>query len=205
MRSPIRPAADLEGFPGTLRPSAAFLPGLRPFPAPSWPLVAQLPVLDVNGALLADLSAREPFAADPPIAALFACDPFLRVPDAAATLARAGVAEVLNWPSVQAHEGETAAALAAVGYRAEAEFRTLLAFAACGLQPLAFAATRGAVDAALAAGLRRVVLPSGEAWATLASHVAVEGGEAILWSDEPLQAPAASPPQSARPRRRIRL
>lgn len=203
MPCPVRPAADLAGIPDDRRPSVAFLPGLRPFPAPSWPLVAQLPVLDVNGALLADLAAREPFAADPPVAAVFACDPFLRVQDAAAVLRRAGVVKVLNWPSVQAHEGEAAAALAAVGYRAEAEFRTLLAFEALGLQPLAFAATRSALDAALAAGLRRLVLPEGEALAALASHVAVEGGEAIPWSDEPL-APAATP-QSARPRRRIRL
>ncbi|MBS7792297.1 hypothetical protein KTR66_20030 [Roseococcus sp. SDR] len=204
MPFPVRPAADLAAIPLAQRASTAFLPGLRPFAASSWPLVAQLPVLDVNGALLADLAAREPFVEHPPIAAIFACDPFLRVADAAAVLRGARISQVLNWPSVQAHEGEAAAALAAVGYRAEAEFRTLLAFAAQGLQPLAFAATRGAVDAALTAGLRRLVLPVGEDWAALASHVAVEGGEAIAWSDAPFT-PAVAPPQSSRPRRRIRL
>jgi hypothetical protein len=96
-------------------------------------------VLDVNGALLAALAAAEPFRHAPPVAAVFACDPFLRVADAAAALRRAGIAQVLNWPSVQAHDGEAAAALAAVGYRMEAEFRTLLAFASHGLEPLAFA------------------------------------------------------------------
>jgi predicted TIM-barrel enzyme len=205
MRAPVRPVADLLGVPDDLRRSAAFLPGLAPFPARLWPVVAHLPVLDVNGALLADVAAREPFTRAPPIAAVFACDPFLRVADAAVALARAGIREVLNWPSVQAHEGESAAALAAVGYRAEAEFRTLLAFAERGLLPLAFAATRGAVDAALALGLRRLVLPSGGAWAELAGHVAVEGGEAIPWSEEPLTPPASTSRQSARPSRRMRL
>lgn len=193
MRETLRPVA----CPKAAGPSTAFIPALAPFPAPLWPLVAHLPVLDVNGALLLALSGLRPFAAAAPVAAVFACDPFLRVADAAVALRRAGIGRVLNWPSVQAHDGEAAAALAAVGYRAEAEFRVLLAFAAHGLEPLAFAAGRGAADAALAFGLRRLVLPAGEGWADLASHVAVEGGVALAWSD--------APAQTAMPRRRIRL
>lgn len=183
MSSLLRPVARVADLPPRLRASAVFVPALAPFAPGLWPLVAHLPVLDVNGALLAALAAGAPFRRAPPIAAVFACDPFLRVADAAAVLRRAGIAQVLNWPSVQAHDGEAAAALAAVGYRAEAEFRALLAFAAHGLEPLAFAAGRGAVDTALALGLRRFVLPMGERWAELASHVAVEGGTALAWSD----------------------
>ncbi|MCW8084156.1 hypothetical protein [Sabulicella glaciei] len=200
----LRPTSRLDGASPQDRAASVFLPCLSPFPAKLWPLVAHLPVLDVNGTLAAALAGCPALRASPPVAGIFACDPFLRVPDLAEILGRAGFAEVVNHPSVQAHEGEAAAALSAVGYRAEAEFRVLLRFREQGMRPIARAATRQAVEVALALGLRRILLhPPGPGpappgwWDSMAAHVVIEGGEALAWSD--------APPQTLRPRRRMRL
>ncbi|MBR0663043.1 hypothetical protein GXW71_01625 [Roseomonas hellenica] len=203
----LQPRAELDAIGPAQRARALFLPALAPFPPETWPLVALLPVLDINGSLRAALEARRPFRRAPPIAAIFACDPFLRLADMTGVLRRAGITAVANYPTVQLFEGETAAALAAVGYRAEAEFRLLERLAAEGFAPIACATSRQAVDAALGLGLRRILLHPGLSppidpavwWAELAGHIAVEGGEAVAWS-----APPAAP-QLSRPRRRIRL
>jgi len=110
--------ASLGGLPPPQRACAVFVPALASFPPETWPLVALLPVLDVNGALRAALEGRRTFRSAPPIAAIFACDPFLRLADMATMLRQAGITQVVNYPTVQLFEGETAAALAAVGYRA---------------------------------------------------------------------------------------
>ncbi len=198
----LHPQADLRGLRPAARAGAVFLPALAPFRRESWPLVAMMPVLDVNGALRAALAARPPFAQDPPVAGIFACDPFLRLTDLVAMLRGAGITAVVNYPTVQVLEGETAAALASVGYRAEAEFRLLQRLAEQGFAPIACATSRRAVDAALGAGLRRILLHPGLArppdpaawWADLAGHVAIEGGTALAWAD-----------QASSPRRRMRL
>lgn len=203
----LQPCAELGAIGPAERARALFLPALAPFPPATWPLVALLPVLDINGSLRAALEARRAFRSAPPIAAIFACDPFLRLADMAGVLRRAGITTVTNYPTVQLFEGETAAALAAVGYRAEFEFRQLERLAAQGFTPIACAASRQAVDAALGLGLRRILLHPGLSppvdpaawWAELAGHIAIEGGEALAWA-----APPATP-QLSRPRRRMRL
>ncbi len=190
MAPTLQPRAELDALSPAQRESAIFLPAVAPFPPATWPLVAFLPVLDINGALLAALEARRPFRGAPPVAGLFACDPFLRLADMAAALRRAGITTVVNYPTVQIFEGETAAALATVGYRAEAEFRLLQRLAEAGFTPVACATSRRAVDAALGLGLRRILLHPGLSppadpagwWAELAGHVAIEGGEALAWS-----------------------
>lgn len=200
----LQPCAQLDALPPAERARRVFLPALAPFPVESWPLVALLPVLDINGSLAAALAGRRPFRGAGPIAGIFACDPFLRLADLAAALRAAGITQVVNYPTVQFFEGETAAALAAVNYRAEAEFRLLQRLAGMGFAPIACATSRIAVDAALGLGLRRILLhpglaPRAEAegwWTALATRVAVEGGEALAW---------AAPDQSASPRRRMRL
>ena len=204
-RITLEPQARLDALRPAQRARSVFLPALDGFPPRLWHLVALLPVLDINGALRAALAAGRPFRAAPPIAGLFACDPFLRLADLAAALRRAGIMTVVNYPSVQLLEGETAAALATVGYRAEAEFRLLQRLAAEGFTPVACATTRRAADAALGLGLRRILLHPGIAppadpaawWADLAGHVAIEGGEALAWT--------APSDQVSRPSRRIRL
>lgn len=202
----LEPRASLDGLRPAERGRALFLPALAPFPPATWPLVALLPVLDINGALREALARRRPFRADPPSAGLFACDPFLRVTDMAALLGRAGIRQVVNFPTVQMFGGETAAGLASVDYRAEAEFRLLLRFAEHGFSPVACATSRRAVDAALGAGLRRILLHPGLArpadparwWAELAGHVAAGRGEALAWRP-------GAPRQGSMPRRRMRL
>jgi len=199
----LEPRADLDALSPARRMRAVFLPALASFPPEIWHLVALLPVLDINGALRAALAARRPFRGAPPIAGIFACDPFLRLADMATALRRAGIAAVVNFPTVQVFEDETAAALATVGYRAEAEFRLLQRLAERGFAPIACATSRHAVDAALGLGLRRILLLSGVSppadprawWAELAGHVAIEGGQALAWAA----------PQASMPRRRIRL
>ncbi|MGK7868089.1 hypothetical protein [Falsiroseomonas sp. E2-1-a20] len=186
------------------RPGRVFLPALASFPVDTWPLVALLPVLDINGALASALGAGRPFRGGAPVAGIFACDPFLRLTDLAATLRAAGITQVVNYPTVQIFEGETAAALAAVNYRADFEFRLLLRLAGLGFAPIACATSRAAVDAALELGLRRILLHPGVApradsagwWTPLATRVAVEGGVALGWQ---------MPDQASSPRRRIRL
>lgn len=187
-RSPI---ASLEGLRPAQRAHSIWLPALAPFPASLWPLVSLLPVLDINGALAAALEGQAPFGGAPPAAGIFACDPFLRPTDLAAGLHRVGIREVVNAPTIQLFDGETAAELGSVGYRAEAEFRLLLRLAERGLEPIACVTSRAAADLALGLGLRRLLLHPGLTppadpqawWADLAGHVAIEGGEALLWQD----------------------
>lgn len=196
------PVAKLEGLRPEARASSIYLPALAPFPKASWPVMGLLPVLDINGALIEVLARRHPFRSAPPLAGIFACDPFLRPADMASALLRAGIRQAVNLPTVQIFDGETAAVLASVGYRAEAEFRILLRMAELGVEPVACATSRAAVDLALGLGLRRILLHPGLTapedraawWADLAGHVAIEGGEALEWQD-----------QASRPRRRMRL
>ena len=202
----LQPQVELDALGPAERARSIFLPALAPFPPETWPVVALLPVLDINGALGAALEARRPFRGAAPVAGLFACDPFLRLADMATTLRRAGITAVVNFPTVQVFEGETAAALAAVGYRVEAEFRLLQRLAEQGFTPIACAISRRAVDAALGLGLRRILLHPGVSpppdpaswWAELAGHVAIEGGEALAWG-------APTTAQVSRPKRRMRL
>jgi len=198
----ITPRAALEGLGPSRRQRSVFLPALAPFPPESWPLTGLLPVLDINGTLTAALAARQAFQSAPPIAGVFACDPFLRFADLVSVLRRAGVTEVVNFPTLQFFGGETSAALAAVGYRAETEFRLLQRLAEQGFSPIACATGRRSTDLALSMGLRRILLHPGlisppdpqRWWGELAGHVAIEGGEALAWQD-----------QVSKPRRRIRL
>lgn len=187
----LRPVAQLEGVRPAARAQSIFLPALAPFPTAAWPLVGLLPVLDINGALLAALAGRGTFRTAPPVAGIFACDPFLRAADLSAALAGAGIRQAVNYPTVQLFDGETAAALGSVGYRAEAEFRLLLRLADRGIAPIACVTSRAAADAALGLGLRRLLLHPGLLrpgdpaawWADLAGHVAIEGGEILAWRD----------------------
>jgi predicted TIM-barrel enzyme len=201
----LAPRATLDGLTEAARSDTVFLPALATFAPAHWPLVGLLPVLDINGALLAALGAKERFRTAPPIAGVFASDPFLRAVDLAEALLEAGITEVINYPTIQLFGSETQAAFASVGYRAETEFRLLARLAEHGLAPIACATSRATADAALALGLRRLLLHPGLAevaqdafWADLAGHVAVEGGEPLAWRE-------SSAGQSSRPRRRIRL
>lgn len=196
------PAATLAGLRPQARAHSIWLPALAPFPRESWPLVGLLPVLDINAALVAALAGQRPFRAAPPVAGVFACDPFLRPADMAAALRRAGIRQAVNLPTVQLFDGETAAVLGSVGYRAEAEFRLLLRLEELGVAPIACATSRAAADLALGLGLRRILLHPGLTppadpavwWADLAGHVAIEGAEALAWRD-----------QASIPSRRMRL
>ncbi|WP_291296301.1 phosphoenolpyruvate hydrolase family protein [Elioraea sp.] len=200
----LHPLASLAGVRPERRRDGVFLPALAQFPPARWPLVALLPVLDINGALLAACRGRARLRAGAPVAGVFASDPFLRVADVAAALAEAGITEVVNFPTIQFFGPETSAALASVGMRAEAEFRMLLRFAEHGMAPIACAVSDDAATIALSLGLRRILLHPGlgegpaRPWPEQASHVLIEGGEPFAWRD-------AADSQLSRPSRRIRL
>ena len=100
-RLALQPRVELDALGPAERARSIFLPALAPFPPETWPVVALLPVLDINGALRAALEARRPFRGAAPVAGLFACDPFLRLADMATTLRRAGIAAAVNFPTVQ--------------------------------------------------------------------------------------------------------
>ncbi|MEI6160707.1 MAG: phosphoenolpyruvate hydrolase family protein [Roseococcus sp.] len=196
------PVAKLEGLRPETRARSIYLPALAPFTPESWPLVGLLPVLDINGALVAALAGRRAFRTAPPVAGVFACDPFLRPADMATALLRVGIRQAVNLPTVQFFDGESAAVLGSVGYKAEAEFRLLLRLEELGVAAMACVTSRAAADLALGLGLRRILLHPGLTpppdpaawWAGLAGHVAIEGGEAMAWRN-----------QASSPRRRMRL
>lgn len=202
----MTPAARLEGLSLEARSRRVYLPALEPFPRETWPLVSMLPVVDINGALVEALARRAPFRAAPPVAGIFACDPFLRPIDLASALARAGIQQAVNLPTVQIFDGETAAVLASVGYRAEAEFRLLLRLAEYGIAPIACATTRATADLALELGFTRILLHPGLVpprdpsawWTSLAGHVAIEGAEPLAWQETDAD-------QGSKPRRLMRL
>ena len=120
---------------------AVFLPGLCGLEGPHLDLLATLPISDVNGTLMAALNDPLLWAkhAGPPAVGLFLADPFLRLPDIAARLRRVGVRRVANYPTLQAFEGETARALASVGFALGTELDGLRALAAEGFEIVGFA------------------------------------------------------------------
>jgi predicted TIM-barrel enzyme len=150
----------LEGFDPE---GALYLPGLRGLEGPDLDLLAMLPVCDVNGGLLTALASRAPWSPDDraPVAGLFLLDPFLRPPDMAARLRAAGIRRIANYPTIQALDGETARALASVGFSAVQEFEALREFAALGFGVVGFAAGAAAARELAASGAGTVVLHPG--------------------------------------------
>jgi predicted TIM-barrel enzyme len=150
--------------PGEANPDETlFLPGLAGLEGPNLDLLAMLPVCDVNGGLAEALAACPPWPPDgpAPVAGLFLLDPFLRPPDMAARLRAAGVRRVANYPTIQALEGETARALASVGFSVAQELDALREFAALGFGIVGFAAGAAAARELAASGADAVVLHPG--------------------------------------------
>lgn len=135
---PLILRTSLEGIDPA---DALYLPGLRGLEGAHLDLLATLPISDVNGALMAALDDPLPWPkeAEAPIVGLFLGDPFLRLSEATARLKRAGVRRVANYPTLQTFEGETARALASVGFALGVELDGLRALAAEGFQVVGFA------------------------------------------------------------------
>ncbi|MBK1657269.1 phosphoenolpyruvate hydrolase family protein [Paracraurococcus ruber] len=166
-----------------------FCPGLGGLPPARAELLAALPVVDLNAALLAALP-RRPWQAPPAGATLFAADPFLRVADLLPRLRQAGIRRVANWPTVQVHDGgELARGLHSAGIGLEAELRMLADLAAGGIEPLGYAASAEAGQRMLAAGIRSLVLHPGPAVADWRQRAAA--GAAMLAAAQALAAEGA--------------
>jgi predicted TIM-barrel enzyme len=137
---PLTLRTSLEGIDPA---DAVYIPGLRGLEGPHLDLLATLPISDVNGTLMAALDDPLPWLkdAEAPVVGLFLADPFLRLAEVAAQLKRAGVRRVANYPTLQAFEGETARALASVGFALEAELDGLRMLAAGGFEVVGFASS----------------------------------------------------------------
>lgn len=154
-RLSLRP--DLAGLDAAARADTILCPTLRP--GPLGEVAALLPLHDPNAQLLAALGRAEP--GPPPMAAVFAADPFQRPADLAERLASAGIRAVTGYPSVQLHDGDFARALDAAGHGLGAEVRLLAALAASGLAVTALVASEAAAAALLEAGLDRLAVHPG--------------------------------------------
>jgi len=127
-----------------------FAPWLEGLPAAQRDLLALLPVVDINGAMVAALddtrtpqtgpsNTRRVSAQPGVIAALLCVDPFLRVRDLAALLKAAGIAEVTNFPTIQVIDGVAARGFDSADLGMQREARMLAGFAQEGLAVTGFA------------------------------------------------------------------
>lgn len=126
-------------------PPQIFAPWLADLPEAQRDLLALLPVLDVNGAVLNALkgahSEIQAMARPGVSAALLCVDPFLRLRDVVALLRSAGIAGVSNFPTIQIIDGVAARGFdsADLGLRREAQM--LARFAQEGLSVTGFCTT----------------------------------------------------------------
>jgi predicted TIM-barrel enzyme len=161
-----------------------FVPALQRFEAALRPLAGLLPIVDINGALIAALSGsggRSPEPAEA-IAGIFAADPFLDLEELALGLSQAGLSRAANYPTVQHIDGAAGEGLAAVGYDAAAEFAALAALEKRGFACFACVASPQGAELALGAGLRRLVFdpgPAGNACPPRLPNLAREAGAAF--------------------------
>jgi len=129
-----------------------FAPWLEGLPVTQRDLLALLPVLDINGAMVTALGdTRTPLTGVPDarpvsaqpgvIAALLCVDPFLRVRDLAALLKAAGIVEVANFPTIQVIDGVAARGFDSADLGLQREARILAGFAEAGLAVTGFATT----------------------------------------------------------------
>lgn len=130
-----------------------FAPWLEGLPVTRRDLLALLPVLDINGAMVTALRDAQtplgggvpdagPVSAQPGVTAALLCvDPFLRVRDLAALLKAAGIIEVTNFPTIQVIDGVAARGFESADLGLQREARILAGFAQEGLAVTGFATT----------------------------------------------------------------
>lgn len=138
-----------------------FVPALARFPPALRELMALLPVVDLNQALLSALGEAGRVPPADMVAGVFAVDPFLDRAGLVAALRARGVGRVANFPTVQSFDGATAAGFDVVGYDLRAELALMAALAEAGFEPLVYVAGVQAASAALAAGFRTLVYHPG--------------------------------------------
>lgn len=163
------------------------VPALARFAPEARALAGLLPIVDINGALLAalddvDLGGAEGVGREALVAGVFAADPFLHLGELAGRLLEAGIAQVANYPTLQHVDGAAGRGLAAVGYDMRAEFAVLLELERLGLRPLACVASFAAAECALGMGLGRLAFdpgPSGNAPSLRLERLASEAGAGL--------------------------
>lgn len=148
-----READRLDCALGVLTPALArFAPGLRE-------LAAMLPIVDINGTLVAEAPRFARLATRMPLCAgVLMCDPFLVPGELLETLRTIGVRGVANYPTIQVLDGPAGVGLAAVGLHFSAELMRLAWFREAGMTAHAYVTDAAAARQALAAGVTDLVV-----------------------------------------------
>ncbi len=140
-------------------------PGLALLPPGHEETAALLPLADLNGVALSycrnRAEAPDRRRDQPRALALMMSDPFLNPGRIADTLRAAGMDTVINWPSCQILDGDTARAVASAGLGVAREAAMIAEFSALGFRTLGL--VRGAGNGALMAraGATQIVLHPG--------------------------------------------
>lgn len=139
-----------------------FAPWLDLLPEAQRDLLSILPVLDINGSLLAALrSARVGENTGPRIAAVLCVDPFLRLHDMTRFLRAAGITAVTNFPTVQIVDGTAARGFESADLGVEREVATLHQFLQEGFAVTGFATSRENALRMTGRGIRDLVIHPG--------------------------------------------
>ncbi|WP_051341123.1 phosphoenolpyruvate hydrolase family protein [Azospirillum halopraeferens] len=155
----LRTVAELGATAG----DRLFCPALGGHPEDRAEYLALLPVQDSNGRLLDALAGMPDGHMDGVCAGVFAVDPFRPAGPFLATLRRAGVRAVANFPTTAVFDGETGETLRAVGLGPEREAAFLEQAARAGFAVTGFAADREVGRRLRAAGAARIVVHPGAA------------------------------------------
>lgn len=187
-----------DHVPGTLGEPYILAPWLHALPAGNPDLLSLLPVVDLNAAAMRSLEPPpRGIARRGVFAALAMVDPFLRPRDAVARLQRAGISGVVNFPTMQIVDGETARAFEGADARTTREVKMLEAFVAEGLRTIGFACGPDAAREVARTGPTMMVLHPGVALADWRQRAA--GALAVQRLLEPCRTLAACPVLIYRP------
>lgn len=142
-------------------------PWLNRLPVTHRDLLSILPVLDINGALFADLDSTPASkgvalsASNMQIAALLCVDPFLRLRDATRLLRTAGITAVTNFPTVQVVDGTAARGFESADLGVEREAAILHQFMQEGFAVTGFATSTDNALRLMALGIRDLIIHPG--------------------------------------------
>jgi len=154
----------LSDFPTRPGRGAIVCPVLARWPMPLADTLAHLPIASANAAVQAMLAslpvARARHGAH---VALFAGDPFLHLPSLFRAAERAGIKRLAAYPTAQFYDGDTARAVAAVGYGLDADRAFVRSARRYGFQTLSFALDAPGALALESDGADRIVLHPGPA------------------------------------------
>lgn len=147
-------------LPDHQRARTIICPGLAQLEPAQRELAAILPVADMNGSALAACAAGGLAGTN---LALMMADPFLNARRVADALLAAGVSRVVNFPTVQILDGDSARAMDSAGVGAEREAQVLAELCSSGLAATGIARGWRIAERLIKAGVDQVILHPGVA------------------------------------------